>query len=334
MPGYRPQLLNGCCINGCCEITDAGRARLAAAKESAVPFSLLWNETGAMPVIKWDDDLLDWIGARAEFLDAVRAKGKPTAFWSAFENLPARDKKSTVLTWNQGSIPSCCLTATSHAVQAATLIAALLGAPVKYEAVNPIYAHYVSLGGRLNSGQDCFAAASFVNEKGVYPVSAVGKDNLRTPADSARFADDALRYRVAVAFIPDPDPERVFLLARAGLPFVFGSSQFCTAASADRNGLAAGNSWTSGAHAEMGGAAYHRAKDGTEYAYVQNSHGDIYPADDTGHTPSGYWLPAAGWERLCSTMTRYGEPFIVLPRADLSERLTFVPNGFDERSRS
>ena len=133
---FHPLLLNGCCINGCSEITDAGRAKLAAAKESAVPLDLLWNAHGQMPVIRWDRELLDWINARAEFLDALRAQGKPTAFWAAFDALPARDRKSDILTWNQGSIPSCCLTATSHAIQAATLIASLLGAPVRYDAVN------------------------------------------------------------------------------------------------------------------------------------------------------------------------------------------------------
>lgn len=328
---YRPQFLNGVCINGCREISDAGRARLEAAKDVAVPFSLLWNETGSMPVIKWDDDLLTWIGARAEFLDAARRRGKNPDFWTAFDVLPKRDKKSDVLCWNQGSVPSCCLTATSHAVQASTLIATLLGAPVRYDAVNPIYAHYVSLGGRMNSGQDCYSAASFVNEKGVYPVSAVGDNNINTPSDSGRFADTALKNRVAVAFFK-PDPATVFLLARAGLPFVFGSAQFCTAASLDKNGLAVGGSWTSGAHAEMGAAAYRRAADGTEYAYVQNSHGDNYTRDETGHTASGYWLTEPGWERLCQTMPNYGDPFIVLPRADISERLTFVPNGLERRA--
>ena len=332
MADFRPELLHGCCINGCAEIDQAGRARLAAAKENAVPLDLLWNETGEMPVIRWDADLLDWIGARAEFLDAARRRGRNADFWTAFDLLPDRDKKSKVLCWNQGSIPSCCLTATSHAVQAATLIASLLGAPVRYDAVNPIYAHFVSLGGRLNSGQDCFSAASFIHDNGVYPVSAVGDNNLYTPTDYRQFADTAKANRVAVAFVPDPDPETVFLLARAGLPFVFGSAQFCTAADIDRNGLAAGRAWTSGAHAEMGGAAYRRAADGTEYAYVQNSHGDGYTRDATGHTPSGYWLDADGWDRLCQTMTRYGDPFLVLPRADISAKLTFVPNGLERRA--
>ena len=328
---FTPELLHGCCINGCAEIDDAGRARLEAAKADAVPLDLLWNETGQMPVIRWAD-LLDWIGARAEFLDAARKRGKNADFWTAFSLLPKRDKKSDVLTWNQGSIPSCCLTATSHAVQAATLLAALLGAPVRYDAVNPIYAHYVSLGGVMTSGQDCYSAASFVNENGVYPVSAVGANNTAAPRDAGRFADEALKNRVAVAFIPNPDPETVFLLARAALPFVFGSAQFCTAAEQDRNGLALGRAWTSGAHAEMGAAAYRRAEDGAEYAYVQNSHGDCYAPDATGHTASGYWLTESGWERLCSTMTRYGDPFIVLPRADISAKLSFVPHTLERRA--
>ena len=328
---FHPLLLNGCCINGCSEITDAGRAKLAAAKDSAVPLDLLWNNRGEMPVIRWDRELLDWINARAEFLDALRAQGKPTAFWAAFDALPARDRKSDILTWNQGSIPSCCLTATSHAIQAATLIASLLGAPVRYDAVNPIYAHYVSLGGVMSSGQDCFSAGSFINEKGTYPVSAVGGNNISTPRDCGRFTETAAENRVAVAYIPDPDPDTVILLARAGLPFVFGSSQFYTSARRDRNGIAAGDRTTYGAHAEMGGAAYVR-KGGDEYAYCQNSHGDVYTTDETGHTQSGYWLTRDGWELMTRTMTRYGDPFVVLPRADTSERLTFVPNGLERRA--
>lgn len=333
MTDWTPELYRGVCINGCAEIDDAGRARLAAAKESAVPLSLLWNNRGAMPVIRWDRELLDWIEERAGVLDAVRRSGKDVNFWTAFRALPRRDRASDILTWNQGSVPSCCLTATSHAVQAATLIASLLGAPVKYDAVNPIYAHYVSLGGVMSSGQDCVTAGTFVNEKGVYPVAAVGKNNLSTPSDFRQFEAVARENRVAVAFVPDPGPDTVFLLARAGLPFVFGSAQFCTAAGKDRNGIAVGRGWTSGAHAEMGAGGYFRAEDGTEYAYIQNSHGDGYERDDTGHTPSGYWLTRDGWSRLTSTMSRYGDPFVVFPRAEISDRLTFVPLGLEQERR-
>ena len=194
-----------------------------------------------MPVVAWNDDLINWINERAEFLDRLRAGGKPTAFWSGFAALPRRDIVSDVLCWNQGSVPSCCLTATSHAILAAMLIASLLGAPVKYDAVNPIYAHFVSLGGRMNSGQDCFAAASFINEHGTYPVSKVGDNNLYTPTDYRQFTETALEHRVAVAYIPDPDPNTVMVLARAGLPFVFGSAQFYTSAEKDRNGIASGS---------------------------------------------------------------------------------------------
>ena len=332
MADFVPELLNGCCINGCSEITEAGRARLAAVKESAVPLDLLWNAHGEMPVISWDSSLLDWINDRAEYLDRVRDGGKDPSFWRGFETIPARDVKSQILTWNQGSLPSCCLTATSHAIQAATLLASVIGAPVKYDAFNPIYAHFVSLGGRMNSGQDCFSAGSFINEKGTYPVSEVGDNNIYTPTDYRQFTGTALEHRVAVAYIPDPDPDTVMVLARAGLPFVFGSAQFYTSAGKDRNGIAVGSSMTSGAHAEMGGGAFVE-RNGTEYAYVQNSHGDIYEADETGHTLSGYWLTRDQWERLTSTMTRYGDPFVVLPRADTSERLTFVPNGFKKNER-
>ena len=330
MDGFKPELLGGVCINGCAEITEAGRAKLAAVKESAVPLDLLWNARGEMPVIAWDSALMDWINDRAEFLGRLRAEGKPTAFWNGFAALPKRDIKSPVLTWNQGSIPSCCLTATSHAIQAATLIASILGAPIKYDAVNPIYAHFVSLGGRMNSGQDCFSAGTFVNEKGTYPVSVVGDNNLYTPADCRKFEHTALDPRVAVSYIPDPNPDTVFLLAKAGLPFVFGSAQFYTSAEKDRNGIAIGARSTSGAHAEMGAGAFVE-KNGTEYAYCQNSHGDGYGTDETGKTESGYWLTRDQWERLTNTMQRYGDPFVVLPRADTSERLTFVPNGLERR---
>ena len=185
----------------------------------------------------------------------------------------------------------------------------------------------------MSSGQDCVTAGTFVNEKGVYPVGAVGKNNLSTPTDFRQFEAVARENRVAVAFVPDPDPDTVFLLARAGMPFVFGSAQFCTAAERDRNGIAVGRAWTSGAHAEMGAGGYCRAEDGTEYAYVQNSHGDGYERDDTGHTPSGYWLTRDGWSRLTSTMSRYGDPFVVFPRAEISDRLTFVPLGLDKERR-
>jgi len=332
MADFRPELLNGCCINGCTEITEAGRAKLAAVKESAVPLDLLWNAHGEMPVIAWDASLTDWIHDRAEFLDRVRDSGKNPAFWTGFETIPARDVKSEILCWNQGSLPSCCLTATSHAIQAATLIASLLGAPVRYDAVNPIYAHYVSLNGRMNSGQDCFSAGQFINEKGTYPVSDVGSDNISTPSNAGKFAEAALEHRVAVAYVPNIDPDTVILLARAGLPFVFGSSEFWTSASKDKNGIAVGARMTSGAHAEMGAGAYVK-RSGTEYAYCQNSHGNIYEADETGHTASGYWLTRDQWSRITSTMTRYGDPFVVLPRADTSDRLTFVPNGFKKNER-
>lgn len=329
MSEWMPEIRDGVCVNGCLPLTREKREELQSMKSQAVSFGLLWNARGAMPVIRWDSEFEDWIEARQEFLRIARRRGQDVSFWNSYRQVPVADKRNQILVWNQKSVPSCCLTATSHAIQAATLIAATMGAPIKYDAVNPIYAHYRSTGGVMNSGQDCFTAGRFINQNGVFPVSVVGDNNVSTPTDVGKYEGKALEHRVAIAFCEDPNPDTVFRLAEAGLPFVFGSAQFYISAVTDRNGIAVGDRLTSGAHAEMGGAAY-LEMGGEQYAYVQNSHGDMYTPDKTGHTTSGYWLTRPGWELLCSTMTRYGDPFVVLPRADLSDKMTFVPNHFKE----
>lgn len=310
-------------FNGLIELTPERRRLQAVVQEGAVSIERMWNDK-TTPVIAWDSSLDAYISRREEFFDQCERMTKDVTPWTILKALRADQKRNEILIWNQGSIPSCCLTSASHAYQFSLLYSIALGASVKYDAVNPIYSHYGATGGRMGTGEDLFGAAEWINKTGNFPVSLVGNDNLSVPVDEGMFMDAANGYTVAVVPIEDPTPEVIYRLSRAKLPLFFGSSYYFGSATTDKNGIGIGAALSAGAHAETTGISAFEI--GNErYVYIQNSHGNRYGSDRTGRPESGYYVTMNQLARLCESMSRYGSPCVVIPRGEKDDHLSFLP---------
>ena len=306
---------HGYCVNGALALTDSEVEQQTRAIAGAVPIDALFDAEGEMPVIAWDNALEDYLNDRIDYRRSLTKKGVCLWPWVINAELSKDRRKTDVFLWNQGSLPSCTSTAGAHVYQAETLIEIAEGAPIDYDATNPLYTHYGATGGAIGQGLSPGAAARSFNTVGAFLVSEVGADNLRSPSDYRERTKDAARpYAFPVAAF--------FLLAEAGIPFTIASSQFYNSGTTDKNGVGIGGSVTAGAHSEAFLGAYYEVA-GTKYAYVQNSHGDRYGSDKTGRPKSGYWVTEKQTELFIRTGSVYGYGYFLRPRGIPSDRMAF-----------
>lgn len=310
-------------VCGLVTLDDEGRLAQARAVASAVPIKYLWDNPDEQPIIADDSVFQDWIDERIEFFAALRKKGYCFYPWLINREVPAKWRRSDIVVWNQGPIPSCGSTATAHALEYHTLISIAEGNPVEYTAFNPMYSHYGATGGWTNQGVTMFQSGELLNGIGAFSVEDVGSDNRSTPSDYSAKKPDAGKFKAAVCYIADNTPDMWFRLSRACVPFAFGSAQFYASAEKDKNGLAAAGRVTTGGHAECAAGCWTEVN-GEEYIYIQNSHGDIYESDSTGKPKSGYWVTKRQCELFCSTAENYGKPFVPLPRCWRQDDASFA----------
>jgi len=320
---FHPVVKNGVCINGCAEISPRAQKLQAAAIDSAVSINDIWDNDGVMPFIAFDSAFEAYVDERIDFMDHLRKKGVCLWPWVVLKEMPRCDRRSTILAWNQGPIPDCTATAGCVAVGAKTILNIAEGVPAEYDAFNALYVHAGITNGAINQGLSTFEVAEWLNTKGAYPVSVVGEDNLVKPQNLGQYEQAAAEYRSAICYITDFSPDQFFRLARAGLPFAFGSATFYSGDTLDSNGMGVGNKMTTGAHSEACLGAYH-VVNGTEYVYIQNSHGKNYCMDRTQKPQSGYWVTKKRSEVLCHTAQNYGHPYITFPRCKISKKLSLA----------
>ena len=110
-----------------------------------------WQFQSGMPVIKWDAEFDRWLDRRIALADQYAVAGYSLRPWDVFRVLPGKAKRSEIFAWDQGAVPSCSMHGAAHAYQCMTLTSIALGAPLYYEAFNPIYPFYAA-GGTLPAG--------------------------------------------------------------------------------------------------------------------------------------------------------------------------------------
>lgn len=310
-------------VTGLVPLDENGRVAQARSIESAVPIKYLWDNPDEQPIVADDSEFQSWVDERIAFFTALRRRGFQFYPWLINAHLPKKWRRSDLLVWNQGSVPSCGSTATVHALEYHSLIAIAEGEPVEYTAFNPMYSHYGATGGRTNQGVTMFESSELLNRTGAWSVEDVGADNLKSPRDYAEKNSAAAKFKAAIVYIRDNSPDMWFRLAKACMPLAFGSAQFYTSASKDRNGFAVASRITTGGHAECSAGCWVESG-GEEYIYIQNSHGDIYDTDTTGKPKSGYWVTKRECELFCETAERYGTPFVPLPRMYRQDDASFA----------
>lgn len=310
-------------VTGLLPLDDSGKLAQARAIESSVPIKYLWDNPEEQPIVADDSEFQAWVDERIKFFDALKKKGYCFFPWLINRRVPEKWRRSDLLIWNQGNVPSCGSTATVHALEYYSLLSIAEGNPVEYTAFNPMYSHFGATKGWTNQGVTMYQSGELLNQIGAFSVEDVGGDNLRSPRDYAEKKPDAGKFKAAIVYIKDNSPDMWFRLGRACLPLAFGSAQFYADAELDGAGMAVGRRVTTGGHAECVGGCW-LSVGGDEYLYIQNSHGDIYATDETGKPKSGYWVTKRKCELFCETAENYGAPFVPLPRLYRQDDASFA----------
>lgn len=287
------------------------RKLLQAKKLEAAPayrIDYAWAAYDSMPSLRWSSDFEDVLAEKNELREKYEHAGYSLLPWKIFAALPHDRMKSSILCWNQGNRPSCSMHGAAHAFQAAELISIALGAPIRYDAVNPIYNFWLGRGGNYAGGLDLLTVADEINVRGMFPVSQVGEDNISVTKEGLAKEEEAKKHQAGLVSIEDDFIEKILLVCRGLGAVCFGSGVYPTAAARDGNGLRVMSSFGRGGHAQ---AFFGYQKIGSEeYVWNQNSHGDRY-----GSTPnepaSGAWVTRRELEKYCRDMAAYGYPLAV-----------------------
>ena len=296
---------------GCNPISAKNRELQKARIASASSFTThAWREDAQPGTFAWDSAFEEILDRRTRLADRYRDAEISLYPWDILKRLPAKRKLSERFYWNQGSIPSCSMHGAMHSAQASMLVDIAMGAPRRYDALNPIYPFYIARGGNLGGGLDLAETADQLNRGGAYAASEVGEDNTSAPRDWRMYRAGAAQRQAAIIYIEDNFVEKIFRAARAGFHVTFGSGVYYNKSKTDRNGVKVLYSEGYGGHAQSLGSW--REVGGTEYVFLTNSWGDAYGSSGEGETASGGWLDKDGVAVLARSMPNYGAPFIAL----------------------
>lgn len=313
---------------GCLPLTNAQLKAQARRIENAVSLpEYLWQDKIDMPVIKWDNEFDKWLDRRIALADKYRKKNLCLLPWEIYKALPDSTRKGNQYAWNQGSLPSCSMHGAVHAFQASLLTSIALGSPLEYQSYNPLYPFYLAKGGSLSGGLDIYTTAEWANEKGFYPVSLVGSDNLHVDRNKAQeYASEATKFQSGIVFIEGDYENKILKVCRALCSVTFGSGRYFQSCRTDSNGVKVMSSVGYGGHAQC--FTGWREVNGEEYIFNQNSWGDTYAQSKEGEPASGSWLSEEERSVYWRDIENYGHPYLVFVEGEL-RRESALYNDFD-----
>ncbi len=325
MDAFQPKYVGDFLINGCVPVSEeqVTEQHYMAVNGVSLP-DFAWVKQADMPVIKWDQAFDVWLDQRIELTETYHDKGICTYPWRIFSALPKNRKNSEILHWNQGQIPSCSFHGATHSYQNSMLKAILFGAPINYEAFNPIVPYWLSLGKRLDRGQDIFTLSKWMNQHGQYPARLVGGDNHHVPSNWEEFKDRTDRWQAGIAFLEDDIENKILKACKASLDVTFGSSVIWMGSKTDKNGVKIMDNQTFGGHAQSIGS--YRKVGSEEYVFLQNSYGAIYGQSAEGEPKSGSWINRSQLHKIASQMATYGSPYVTFVEGEISTNPSFVNN--------
>jgi len=319
MDKFEPLMQEGMLLNGCVPITTEQKKIQRKLADHAVSLpEYSWREQGEMPFVKWDDAFEKWIDRRIDLYDKYAKAGLSLLPWDIFKQLPNKRKNSAIYAWNQGPIPSCSHHADAHSYQNSMLISIALGAPLRYEAINPIVGFWLANGKTLGRGQDLLTMSKWVNREGHYVASLIGDNNQSVPQGWENYREDCKKWQSGIVYLEDNLVEKIFRACHAGMCVTFGSGTIYNGASTNKDGIKVMSRTTFGGHAQSLGA--YRKYKGVEYIFLFNSHGDIYGQSDEDEPANGAWITKDLLSGLTNSMTTYGLPYLTFIEGEITEK--------------
>jgi hypothetical protein len=310
-----PVLEDGCIINGCIPHDEYSAEVFSELEDSSVEFSTLW-ESGAMPVLKFDDAFRAW---RKEQIDECKTlmSERITCLlpWQILKHLSPEQKNSNRLYFTQGGQPSCMGHSDSFSHHSTTLQMIARGAPLVYTPFNPIVTWSITKGGSTRGGQTVSEMAKGANVIGHFPEHLVGTNNQSVPKYQEHL-ELAQQYQSAILFLNFKGKEladEIIQCCAAGLSVALGNSTAVSGSSIDKNGVKIATLRGSWAHATHF-TAYRTVK-GTEYIGWVNSHGERYNTSDEGEPADMCWMSRELVETFVTTASGYGSPYAVFPES-------------------
>ena len=322
---------------GCSPISPKNRELQKARIAAAASFTQhVWRADGQPGTFAWDTAFEEILDRRTRLADRYRDAGICLFPWQILKSIPAKRKLTERFYWNQGSVPSCSMHGAMHSAQASILVDIAMGAPRRYDALNPIYPFYIARGENLGGGLDLADTANQLNEGGAYAASLVGENNTSAPRDWRSYRDAAAERQASIVYLEGDLVEKIFRACRAAFHVTFGSGIYYNAAREDGNGIKVLHSTGHGGHAQSLGSW--RRCQGKEYVFLTNSWGDTYGSSGEGEPASGGWVDKDALAVLARSMASYGAPFIALyenpdraPEARILEDWTIpFPEGWKQ----
>lgn len=332
---FKIKKVGGVCVNGCLPATRDVRLAEAALIESAESIEFAGLAGGEMPVVRWDSAFESWLDERIALADRLTENGVCLLPWVILQNLPKKQKQSEILTWFQNGHPSCTLHGFTHSFQDSLLRSIALGSPLVYESFLPILTFWLCCGKSLAAGQTIYAAAKWINERGLFPTRLVGTDNVRVPSGWENYEEDAKRWQAGIVFIEGDIVEKLLLCCHALLDVTYGSSVFPTSSKIDENGVKIAAGWGHGPHCTKIGN--YRVVNGKVYVGLRNSHGNQFPTSPEGEPATDVWLTVDQLRYLLASAKNFGSPAVVFPEGEIRPDRRFVSDfglPFPEEWRS
>jgi len=328
---WQPQIVDEVCVNGCIPIEhwdewEQEINELICDEAAEFNFETLW-EHGEMPVLRYDENFVQWRNNEIKTMDELTGEGFCFLPWVVLESLaPIPSSLAPLLYYSQGNRPSCMGHADAFAGHSSTLIQMARGAPLDYKPINAIYTWALSKNGSLSGGQTVSAMAAAANKLGHYPIELVGSDNLNFKQPNATQVEQAKQWQWAIMFLNysgDAMVNEIFDSCHAGMSIAVGNSHAVSGAETDRNGVKVAKVSGSWAHATS--FTGYRKVNGTEYIFWVNSHGPRYGVSDEGEPADGCWMDKTRLAVFAKSMPSYGAPYIVFPESTWQRNTSIKP---------
>jgi len=305
-------------LDGLLETSDEDQQCFDECFAAAIPLAALWKDSNNdAKIVQWDSEWEKYLAHRKALIEN---EGRESFLpWNLYRELK--------LQWINGyafaqSTGDCCSFGHKNSLKASNLVNAKLTGKQPIEIANSMTYAIARGNGRVRfgSGLNLNPMSKWSSQIGNFWTSDFGK------YDTGKYCRDykkgsvqdahALQTQSVIVYLPEPDFDHVFAVCAAGFGINMGTGTYPITSQVNSDGLSVPSSWKRGGHSMSAVAAF-VASSGTEYVYVENSHGNRYKPDKLfGEAQPGFWCNRTHWNKMATS--QYGNDYVnvgELPRS-------------------